>query len=752
MAYIKIELGRVRVMISWEEYQLLARKLLKRSIGREDNPAQHEAIKAPASESQFLVAGPGSGKTTVMVLKILKYIYVDHIDPESILATTFTRKAAAQLNYRIINWGNKIRNSLLEQSSYHAQHPHLEELELDKIRTGTLDSLAQELLGNPRVLEEQATRSILMQKLIRDDVHRHPDLLNYLKVLGSQQGTLSLTGMCDLLLELKDRIYHDQVDLAVFLEKIEHPGARLALECLEEYQKELVKSQLYDFARLESAFLEEMNSGELELKDLKVVLVDEYQDTNLLQENIYFHLARKAVENGGNITVVGDDDQSLYRFRGATVDLFTQYPNRIKRELDVEAQVIHLSQNYRSTPQIVDFCNTFLEVDEDYQFARVTSKPDIKATRTGSDHYPVLGLFRRDRKTLARDLSRFISQVIYGEGYHVEDLTIKLDKRDSSILMASPLEYTPHSARRFPHYLRHYLEEEGLDVYNPRGESLERAQATELLAGLLLECLDPGKSVENSLVRLPSKARSSFHQWRKTAWKSTILEEVREEWKGVQELHLLEMWYDLLSYTPEEDVEDNLRVEALTRTIEQATHFAHFQGRVIPGVEASIQEVYWNLLIPLATGAIEVDEMLLNQQPAPPNRVNIMSIHQAKGLEFPLVVVDVGSDYSRIHRSHAYKRFPMDGDRASQLEDELRAYSPLGEPARTSRDRAFDDLIRQYYVAFSRPQDLLLLIGLSPVKDGYRVDKERVYIPNVATGWDREARWPWRGLGNLFLI
>ena len=114
-------------MITWEEYQELAGDLLDRNIGREDNPAQHEAIKAPASESQFLVAGPGSGKTTVMVLKILKYIFVDDIVPEAIMATTFTRKAAAQLNSRIINWGNKIKDSLLEQATYEKQHLWLEE-------------------------------------------------------------------------------------------------------------------------------------------------------------------------------------------------------------------------------------------------------------------------------------------------------------------------------------------------------------------------------------------------------------------------------------------------------------------------------------------------------------------------------------------------------------------------------------------------------------------------------------------------
>ncbi|MEN6328958.1 MAG: ATP-dependent helicase [Methanobacteriaceae archaeon] len=739
-------------MISWEDYERLARELLERNIRGEDNSAQHEAIQAPASESQFLVAGPGSGKTTVMVLKILKYIFVDRISPESIMATTFTRKAAAQLNSRIINWGNKIKNSLLEETLREEQHPHLQGLELEGIRTGTLDSLAQEILGNPVVLEEQAARSLLMQKLIQDDLHRHPDLISYLKMLGNQQGTLNLTGMCDLLLEVKDRIGHDQVDWPTFQMEAEHPGAILALNCINSYQEELKKRQLYDFARLESVFLEELSTGDLPRGDLKILLVDEYQDTNLLQESIYFQLARKALENGGSITVVGDDDQSLYRFRGATVDLFTQYQRRIKLKLGVDPRLIHLSLNYRSTPQIVSFCNSFLEVDEDYQFARVTSKPDIKATRSGEECYPVLGMFRRDRKTLARDLSRFINQALYGAGYQAEDLTIKLEKTDSSILMASPLEYTTHSARRFPHYLRHFLEEEGLEVYNPRGESLERAQSTELLAGLVLECLDPDKSVENSLDRLPSKARSSFHQWRKTAQRSSILPEVQGEWGNNKELHLLELWYDLLSFNQDDDKEGRLRVEAITQTIEQTSHFSRYQGRVVPGEVESVREVYWNLLVPLATGAIEVDEMLLNQQPTPENRVNIMSIHQAKGLEFPLVVVDVGSDYSRIHRSHAYKRFPLDGDRASHLEDELRAHSPLGEPARSSRDRAFDDLIRQYYVAFSRPQDILLLIGLSAVKEGYRVDQERFYIPNVATGWDREARWPWRGLGNLVLI
>ncbi|MDP3013107.1 MAG: 3'-5' exonuclease, partial [Candidatus Subteraquimicrobiales bacterium] len=239
-------------------------------------------------------------------------------------------------------------------------------------------------------------------------------------------------------------------------------------------------------------------------------------------------------------------------------------------------------------------------------------------------------------------------------------------------------------------------------------------------------------------------------------YKDPLLEEFLDEWKkNKKKIHLLELLYELVILIPEDD-ENSVRLEAITRTINQTSLFASYQGIIIPNDQESLREVFWNLLVPLATGAIEVDEELfLDEEPpqdAPHNRVNIMSIHQAKGLEFPLVVVDVGSDYSRIHRSHAYKRFPPSGDASSHLEDQLRVYSPLGEPAREGRDRAFDDLIRQYFVAFSRPQDVLLLIGLTPVKDGYRVDKERNFIPNVATGWDREGRWQWPGLDNLFMI
>ena len=113
----------------------------------------------------------------------------------------------------------------------------------------------------------------------------------------------------------------------------------------------------------------------------------------------------------------------------------------------------------------------------------------------------------------------------------------------------------------------------------------------------------------------------------------------------------------------------------------------------------------------------------------------VLSIHQPKGLEFPLTIVDVGSDFKDL-RSPKFKRFPDTGGPPHRLEDLLRPYSPLGWPNRRQVDRAFDDLHRQFFVAFSRPQDVLLLVGVDPTAPGGRVE-------NVATGWRRDGVCPW---------
>ena len=127
---------------------------------------------------------------------------------------------------------------------------------------------------------------------------------------------------------------------------------------------------------------------------------------------------------------------------------------------------------------------------------------------------------------------------------------------------------------------------------------------------------------------------------------------------------------------------------------------------------------------------------MYNIQSFPRDKLSILSIHQSKGLEFPLVIIDVGSDFKTNHRGHRFKRFPVEGGIPHILEDMLRPFSNLGVPQRTQIDRAFDDLYRQFFVGYSRPQNVLLLVGINPVRPGGRV-------PTVATGRDRQNVNQW---------
>src|SRR5262249_19851141 len=154
---------------------------------------------------------------------------------------------------------------------------------------------------------------------------------------------------------------------------------------------------------------------------LKVVFVDEYQDTNLLQEELYFELAAAC---SGALVVVGDDDQSLYRFRGATVDLFRDFPTRYEARFGKKPRTVFLTHNYRSTQSIVAFVNGYATLDRAYQAVRVASKPALSHRPKAPAGQAVLGMFRDTLDDLAQDLARLVHSVFRGNGYAVPDGTL----------------------------------------------------------------------------------------------------------------------------------------------------------------------------------------------------------------------------------------------------------------------------------------------------------------------------------------
>ena len=553
-------------MISYEEFEEIVVNILKRDISSNKN--QKNAISSPAEKSLFIVAGPGSGKTTVMVLKILKYIFVDDIEPSEILATTFTRKAADELYSRILGWGDEIKNHLIDNvdAENFSDILKIDRIDFNQIKIGTTDSIAEELLRDYRkpgenqatVIEEFVANSAMIKIIIEDEKYLNKDLVEYLKELSGRQKLEEPSKISEILMEIKNRLYYDQVDFDELYGQIEDKtGKKLALDCIKEYETTLQNRNTIDVAMLESMFLDKLKNNDLKtfLDEIKIVLIDEYQDTNLIQEDIYFTIAQSALENEGNITVVGDDDQSLYRFRGATVDLFTNYQERIKNRLGIDVEEINLTTNYRSTENIIQHCNQFAELDKEYQNARVENKPKISAPDFEKDKMPILGMFRNNPEMLARDLSILINKLInkgecelpvlqvlnkqYYEkmnrkldiaklqqirsenlkaGRKIDKIKLKLDSEYGSASDIAILSYSPKEMqfgnRSFLFFLRKQLKrlKTPIEMFNPRGIDLQDIDSVGIFCGLMLECIDPEAGIQNTDKTIPNLAKRNMNR------------------------------------------------------------------------------------------------------------------------------------------------------------------------------------------------------------------------------------------------
>ena len=129
-------------MITYDQFKNIVVEKLGRDIS--SNNEQNQAISSKMEDSLFLVAGPGSGKTTVMVLKILKFIDVDNVKPEEIIATAFTKKAADELTSRRLSWGQEIKDVILNDHIVSDEDDlrKLFRLDLNQVLTGTLDSVS----------------------------------------------------------------------------------------------------------------------------------------------------------------------------------------------------------------------------------------------------------------------------------------------------------------------------------------------------------------------------------------------------------------------------------------------------------------------------------------------------------------------------------------------------------------------------------------------------------------------------------
>ena len=289
------------------------------------NDKQQEA--ATYTEGPLLIlAGAGSGKTSTMTCRIAYLIEELRVNPYNILAVTFTNKAAGEMRDRVQNLiGEGVNMWIL---TFHAA--------CLRILRSHADVLGY---GRDFAVYDPTDQKSVVKSICKD--------MNVDTKKFSPAYFLGIISKCK-----EARIKPEQFTM----EFGDDPKNRMAQQVYEQYQKTLKKNNAMDFDDLLLNTVEVFEKDEAVLRKyqnrFRYIMVDEYQDTNMIQ----YSFVKMLAEGSGNICVVGDDDQCIYQWRGADIR------NILEFEKDFPgAKVVKLEQNYRSTGNILDAAHSIIE-------------------------------------------------------------------------------------------------------------------------------------------------------------------------------------------------------------------------------------------------------------------------------------------------------------------------------------------------------------------------------------------------------
>jgi DNA helicase-2/ATP-dependent DNA helicase PcrA len=526
-------------------------------------------------------------------------------------------------------------------------------------------------------------------------------------------------------------------------------------DAYEEYRDSLETNLSCDFSHLQLKFIDFLASpngarfvdgeGSPEHPGIQYILVDEYQDTNLIQESIYLELARRTPHN---LCVVGDDDQALYRFRGGTVECMVNFDAACRGAWENQVQVTQqpLSTNYRSHPDIVNWCDNYIRsfAIMNMPGARVPNKPNLISDQnwTGSRQargavigsYPsvsyLVGQGQGQKKKETQQIQE--SDVVNQFADLVQGLLnngIIQDPSQCVLLLKSTQAWSAGT-------YQDALEQRGIEVYNPRNRTFLEQPEIQTALGALITILDPNQAALSTISKVG--IQNTINNWltaynqiaanspnlvdyinRAVARISQIaanqnVYQLTSQGIGHTIASIQDIFYHLMSFDPfvtwQQDHVQTVRLGKLSKVIESycSLPFPNFVGSTRGNLRidrqnagqinaGQLNHIYYSLIGLLVSGGLndpEEQEII-----CPPGQFPIMTVHQAKGLEFPFVFV------SKLAIQNVTAGSEL------QLEDSLRQFRINPAPVTfNAQERAEQDYIRFFYVAYSRAECALVLL------------------------------------------
>ena len=628
------------------------------------NEQQEEAV-GYFDGNLLVIAGPGSGKTTTLVLRAVNLILTGRAAPNEVALCTFSQKAAQELQYRF----NRVVEPIADAHDWSA------------VSIGTIHGLCQCILDGDVRIDQQGSGPRLL-----DNVEQTIFIRRELENIASAEQIRMFTGRWGYvgtffgLADAFNAIAERGLDVPDMLEA-DNRFHRAIAECYLRYVETLRRCGQVDFSHLQRWAAEKVAESEWlpeVIGNLRWLMVDEYQDTNHVQERLLLALAARSV----NITAVGDDDQAIYGFRGAEVrnllDFTERFPN---------ASVIKLFTNYRSEQGIVDACNSWIEeasADNTSRFPKhITGRDTVRR-----EHYPsVVRIHGANLADEARQVAALVRELKgWGAIERFSDVALLLDSVKPRVsgpyvqaFQSEGVPYTLHGGNRYFEYrqVRDMVACFAMLMgWDGRFSSGDR-EFDEYVEG----------AVRDFCARVPSDtqlARSLFRWHRELAGFSREEEELGR--------NLLDYFYVLMALEPFAGAAQARR-SPLAMWSRLLVTFQDLLGytTVVAGHVGTLRTDFFAKFLPLVyrhgTGRHQwkVDE-------PPVDGVQIMTVHQSKGSEFPVVISgNLRFDTARHPR-----------------QNELARYAAHWDPEREYRDAGMDR-VRLQYVAFTRSRNLLVL-------------------------------------------
>jgi DNA helicase-2/ATP-dependent DNA helicase PcrA len=657
------------------------------------NPQQLEAILA-TDGPVLIIAGPGSGKTFTLVERIVYLITHKGVAPESLFVVTFTDKAARELTTRISNRLSELGIKF----------------NLNEMYLGTFHSICLRILEDYREFTRLKRSFTLFDQF--DQQYFLYQRINEFRPLPDVQLVMGddLSGrwaQSEQLLKWLNKVSEEALDLAE-LETAPDVEVRALAACFRKYQELLHEHNCLDFSGIQYEALQLLEKRPEVLAVLRekfsYLMVDEYQDTNTIQERILLLLAGER----RNLCVVGDDDQGLYRFRGATIRNILEFPALFD---EGQCKQVALTVNYRSHPDIIRFYNEWMQEQtwddgtRSFRFAKKIVPRD--------DVFPEVHTAVRLAATDAPDDTTNWHAEVLGFLHGLKDSGRLADWNQVAFLFRSVKNDRVVALARF-------LEGQGVPVYSPRSNMFFEREEIRLMIGALIFLFPQFPKVRQwaegaqldiwtyydhlcfkpftDELRKPENKR--LLDWARPLAKrhAVLAQNTDYAFSGLfYQLLQFPLFSRFLSEDALHGVDKGRAARNLATLSKLLTKFEylHYVSVLNPEwLEKNLRDLFNQFLRFLSDGGI--GEYEDEAEYAPKGCVSFLTVHQSKGLEFPVVVC--GSLEAVPRKQHT----PLD----ELLEDGEYLSKPRFEPLEHIKHF---DFRRLFYTAFSRAQNLLVL-------------------------------------------